>query len=89
MKSSHLSKALAMCFVDSQRQSTETYLLNPNGSVGSVTSLCSIDGRVTIIMPTIIAVSQLVRMTTARGCGCSAMRGLGFVNKRILALCFR
>ncbi|WP_182406245.1 phosphoribosylformylglycinamidine synthase [Psychrobacter sp. GP33] len=42
---------LAMRFVDSQGQSTETYPLNPNGSVGGVTGLCSTDGRVTIMMP--------------------------------------
>ena len=51
MKFSHLSKGLAMHFVDSQDQSTETYPLNPNGSVGGVTGLCSTDGRVTIMMP--------------------------------------
>ena len=42
---------LAMRFVDSQGQSTETYPLNPNGSIGGVTGLCSTDGRVTIMMP--------------------------------------
>ena len=42
---------LAMRFVDSQGQSTETYPLNPNGSLGGVTGLCSTDGRVTIMMP--------------------------------------
>ncbi|MDN3453058.1 MULTISPECIES: phosphoribosylformylglycinamidine synthase subunit PurQ [unclassified Psychrobacter] len=29
----------------------ETYPLNPNGSVGGVTDLCSIDGRVAIMRP--------------------------------------
>ncbi|WLW66585.1 MULTISPECIES: phosphoribosylformylglycinamidine synthase [Psychrobacter] len=42
---------LAMRFVDSQGYPTETYPLNPNGSVGGVTGLCSTDGRVTIMMP--------------------------------------
>jgi len=42
---------LAMRYVDSQGQPTETYPLNPNGSVGGVTGLCSTDGRVTIMMP--------------------------------------
>ena len=42
---------LAMRFVDSQGHPTETYPLNPNGSVGGVTGLCSTDGRVTIMMP--------------------------------------
>ncbi|MFZ3074739.1 MAG: phosphoribosylformylglycinamidine synthase, partial [Psychrobacter glacincola] len=32
---------LAMRFVDSQGRSTETYPLNPNGSLGGVTGLCS------------------------------------------------
>ena len=42
---------LAMRYVDSQGHPTETYPLNPNGSVGGVTGLCSTDGRVTILMP--------------------------------------
>ena len=42
---------LAMRFVDSQGHPTETYPLNPNGSVGGVTGLCSTDGRVTLMMP--------------------------------------
>lgn len=42
---------LAMRYVDSQGYPTETYPLNPNGSVGGVTGLCSTDGRVTIMMP--------------------------------------
>jgi phosphoribosylformylglycinamidine synthase len=42
---------LAMRFVDSQGQATETYPLNPNGSLGGVTGLCSTDGRVTLMMP--------------------------------------
>ena len=42
---------LAMRYVDSQGHPTEMYPLNPNGSVGGVTGLCSTDGRVTIMMP--------------------------------------
>ena len=42
---------LAMRFVDSQGHPTETYPLNPNGSIGGVTGLCSTDGRVTLMMP--------------------------------------
>ncbi|MDN6275973.1 MAG: phosphoribosylformylglycinamidine synthase [Psychrobacter sp.] len=42
---------LAMRYVDSQGYPTETYPLNPNGSLGGVTGLCSTDGRVTIMMP--------------------------------------
>lgn len=42
---------IAMRYVDSQGRPTETYPLNPNGSIGGVTGLCSTDGRVTIMMP--------------------------------------
>ncbi|MGE6330104.1 phosphoribosylformylglycinamidine synthase [Psychrobacter pacificensis] len=42
---------LAMRYVDSQGHPTEMYPLNPNGSLGGVTGLCSTDGRVTIMMP--------------------------------------
>ncbi|MEN2751960.1 phosphoribosylformylglycinamidine synthase [Psychrobacter sp. FBL11] len=42
---------LAMRYVDSQGHPTETYPLNPNGSLGGVTGLCSTDGRVTLMMP--------------------------------------
>lgn len=42
---------IAMRYVDSQGAPTETYPLNPNGSVGGVTGICSTDGRVTIMMP--------------------------------------
>ncbi|MCO4747982.1 MAG: phosphoribosylformylglycinamidine synthase [Proteobacteria bacterium] len=38
-------------FVDNHGQATERYPLNPNGSVGGITSLCSTDGRVTLMMP--------------------------------------
>ena len=42
---------IAMRYVDSQGRPTETYPLNPNGSVGGVTGICSTDGRVTLMMP--------------------------------------
>ncbi len=46
------AKALvAARYVDSRGVPTETYPLNPNGSVGGVTSLTTTDGRATIIMP--------------------------------------
>ena len=46
------AKALvAARYVDSRGVPTETYPLNPNGSVGGVTSLTTSDGRATIIMP--------------------------------------
>ena len=46
------AKALvAARYVDSRGVPTETYPLNPNGSVGGVTSITTTDGRATIIMP--------------------------------------
>ena len=42
---------VAARYVDSRGVPTETYPLNPNGSVGGVTSLTTTDGRATIIMP--------------------------------------
>jgi phosphoribosylformylglycinamidine synthase len=38
-------------FVDNRGVPTERYPLNPNGSVGGITSVCSDDGRVTLMMP--------------------------------------
>ncbi|MGV6851873.1 MAG: phosphoribosylformylglycinamidine synthase, partial [bacterium] len=38
-------------YVDGEGEATEYYPLNPNGSVGGVTGVCSDDGRVTIMMP--------------------------------------
>ena len=40
-----------MGYVDNRGRPTETYPLNPSGSPEGVTSLCSADGRVTIMMP--------------------------------------
>ena len=42
---------IAMRFVDHQHDVTERYPFNPNGSVGGVTSVTSLDGRSTIMMP--------------------------------------
>lgn len=42
---------LALRYVDSQGNPTETYPLNPNGSIGGVTGVTSNDGRVTLMMP--------------------------------------
>ena len=42
---------VCMGYVDNRGRPTETYPLNPNGSPEGVTSLCSADGRVTIVMP--------------------------------------
>jgi phosphoribosylformylglycinamidine synthase len=43
--------AVAMRFVDGKGQATETYPMNPNGSPQGATSVCSDDGRVTLMMP--------------------------------------
>jgi len=40
-----------MRFVDTHIQTTERYPANPNGSPAGITSLCSEDGRATIMMP--------------------------------------
>ncbi len=42
---------IAMRYVDNQRQATEVYPANPNGSPHGITGLTSKDGRVTILMP--------------------------------------
>lgn len=45
------SGTVAMRFVDNHIQTTERYPANPNGSPAGITSLCSEDGRATIMMP--------------------------------------
>lgn len=45
------SGTIAMRFVDNAVSVTETYPFNPNGSPGGITSLSSLDGRATIMMP--------------------------------------
>lgn len=42
---------IAARYVDGNGQPTERYPLNPNGSVGGVTSVTTTDGRFTIMMP--------------------------------------
>ncbi|REF27542.1 phosphoribosylformylglycinamidine synthase [Xenorhabdus cabanillasii] len=42
---------VAMRFVDNYGQATENYPANPNGSVEGITSVTSLDGRVTVMMP--------------------------------------
>ncbi len=42
---------VALRFVDGQGKATETYPMNPNGSPQGATSVCSDDGRVTLMMP--------------------------------------
>ena len=45
------SNQIAMNFVDSHGSNTETYPLNPNGSIDGVTGITAANGRVTIMMP--------------------------------------
>jgi phosphoribosylformylglycinamidine synthase len=45
------SGAVALRFVNNHIQPTETYPANPNGSPLGITSVCSKDGRTTIMMP--------------------------------------
>ncbi|MDO4699545.1 MAG: phosphoribosylformylglycinamidine synthase [Moraxella sp.] len=45
------SGQVALRYVDSTGNPTEHYPLNPNGSVGGITGICSNDGRVTLMMP--------------------------------------
>jgi phosphoribosylformylglycinamidine synthase len=46
-----LNNQVALNFVDSNEANTETYPLNPNGSVDGVTGITAAEGRVTIMMP--------------------------------------
>ncbi|XP_065075037.1 phosphoribosylformylglycinamidine synthase [Ochlerotatus camptorhynchus] len=45
------NKCIAMHYVDDQNEPTETYPMNPNGSVGGVAGVCSPDGRHLAVMP--------------------------------------
>jgi len=45
------NNTLVMHYVDNYAEVTERYPANPNGSVDGVTGFCSLDGRVTIMMP--------------------------------------
>ncbi len=42
---------LCLRYVDHRGRPTERYPLNPNGSPGGLTGVCSTDGRATIVMP--------------------------------------
>ncbi|AMX02101.1 phosphoribosylformylglycinamidine synthase [Microbulbifer thermotolerans] len=54
------SGTIAMRYLNNHREITETYPANPNGSVNGITSLCSEDGRVTIMMPHPERVARMV-----------------------------
>lgn len=45
------SGSIAMRFIDNKLQTTESYPANPNGSPAGITSVTSLDGRATIMMP--------------------------------------
>jgi len=45
------SGTIAMRYLNNKGEISQTYPANPNGSVNGITSLCSEDGRVTIMMP--------------------------------------
>ncbi|PCH60469.1 MAG: phosphoribosylformylglycinamidine synthase, partial [SAR86 cluster bacterium] len=45
------SNKIALSYVDNYGQATQQYPANPNGSLQSIASVCSEDGRVTIMMP--------------------------------------
>lgn len=51
LKDSAASGLVALRYVDNAGEKTEHYPENPNGSPQGITSLCSQDGRVTIMMP--------------------------------------
>ncbi|PHR84289.1 MAG: phosphoribosylformylglycinamidine synthase [Colwellia sp.] len=51
ISSANDSGTVSMRYVDNYGQITETYPANPNGSPDGITSLTTIDGRVTIMMP--------------------------------------
>ena len=45
------SAQVALRFVDSQGVATERYPHNPNGSPAGITSVTTLDGRATVLMP--------------------------------------
>ncbi len=47
----YADKLASLCYVDHYGQPTERYPLNPNGSLGGLTGLTTLDGRVTVMMP--------------------------------------
>ena len=51
LEAARVGKQVAMRYVDSRGTPVERYPLNPNGSPEGITSLTTVDGRVTIMMP--------------------------------------
>ena len=56
-------KLIALRYVDSTGQATESYPYNPNGSPGGITGLTTPDGRFTILMPHPERVRRTVQMS--------------------------
>jgi len=54
---------VAMRFVDHQGTATERYPLNPNGSPEGLTSVTTLDGRFTVLMPHMERVHRTVQMS--------------------------
>jgi phosphoribosylformylglycinamidine synthase len=59
------SNLVSMRFVDNYGNYTNRYPLNPNGSPEGITSMCSTDGRVTIMMPHPERVFRAVQLSYA------------------------
>ncbi len=51
LNSVEASKTIALRYLNNDLSVAESYPANPNGSIGGITSLCSEDGRATIMMP--------------------------------------
>ena len=58
---------VALRYVDNRVNVTEAYPANPNGSVDGITSVCSADGRITMMMPHPERVYRGVQHTWKRG----------------------
>ena len=57
----------AMRFVDHAGQATEAYPFNPNGSPGGLTSVTTLDGRYTVLMPHAERVFRNLQMSWTTG----------------------
>ena len=56
---------VALQFIDHHGKPTETYPLNPNGSIEGITGLTTPDGRFTVMMPHPERVFRTVQMSWA------------------------
>jgi phosphoribosylformylglycinamidine synthase len=55
--------AVTMRYVDHRGQATEQYPFNPNGSPNGITSVTTLDGRFTVLMPHTERVHRAVQMS--------------------------